>query len=125
MGDDFDTAMALGGLEGELRLIRQRVDAAIREQGHLAEAIGDMDDSLKKYEGLATQLREALSGSMPPFNVGQHLRVKSSGGTLIVEAVERAFGQWLVMGHFPQGYKKYTYPASELVAYDDYEEAPF
>jgi hypothetical protein len=123
--EDFDTAMALGGLEGELRLIRQRVDAAIRAQEGLSSTLTDLNADLMKYEDLADKLKEALGQHMPPFNVGQHLRVKSSGGTLIVEAVERAFGQWLVMGHFPQGYKKYTYPASELVAYDDYEEAPF
>jgi hypothetical protein len=125
MGDDFDTALALGGLEGELRLIRVRMDAAIREQQRMDDRLGDIDDDLKKYEELADKLKEALGQHTPPFNVGQHARVKSSGGILIVEAVDRAFGQWLVMGHFRFTKKQYTYPASELVADDDYEEAPF
>jgi hypothetical protein len=112
--DTFETSIALAGLEGELRLLRERVNAILRSIQLVDREVQELNNTLMSQESLAAQLCEALGEYMPPVKPGQRTKVRANGGTFIVDAVERAFGQWLCLGHFPQGDKKYTYPVSEL-----------
>jgi hypothetical protein len=63
---------------------------------------------------LLDELKKAVADQFPPFRVGQTVRVRSKGGAFIVDAIERAFGMWIVLGHFPTSPQRYTYPSSAL-----------
>lgn len=111
--DDFDVSLALAGLEARVRDDEQVLNDV---QTLMTTARSRTLETRKLLE----QTKAALD--LPPFKVGQRVRTPSKG-VLVVDAIDRAFNQWVVLGHFssnvsPNGtvLKQYTYPASELEA---------
>ncbi len=85
------------------------------------QAARALEKLLDEAHTLFAAVAYACEPYMPPFVAGQTVLAKVSKALLTVEAVDMAFGDWVVLARFidRKGLdraKSYIYPASELEA---------
>jgi hypothetical protein len=67
------------------------------------------------YESELAKAKQKLAELQPPFEPGDLVQPKGNKGLLTVDAVDRAFGAWIVLGHFSRTpERQYCYPVDAL-----------